>query len=129
MTAEEFMAHRNDPMNVKWFYPNVWIIVDETIADWLGYIPTFIDEDSDKTLKEQIDSAYPPGWNVWKGRHEINIDEDSLISIKSLDYPEDPEYMEKARYVHGDQMLVVCDYAVSAIINLKTGEFEVSRLD
>jgi hypothetical protein len=89
----------------------------------LGMLPDFINQNDPRPAREQFDANYQHGG----GWHPIP----GFIHRKgvSLEYPGDPPYHPIAMWPLRDEMIVVYRYGLVAIFQVKTGAFEVARLD
>jgi hypothetical protein len=89
----------------------------------LGMLPDFINQNDPRPAREQFDANYQHGG----GWHPIP----GFIHRKgvSLEYPGDPPYHPIAMWPLRDELIVVYRYGLVAIFQVKTGAFEVARLD
>lgn len=99
-----------------------------TNMEVVGLIPTFLNYDDDRPVKEQIDTAYQHGggWKHFDGFTLIHAG--SKHDKYSIEYEGDSPNHELSRATLRDELLVFFEHAWLAIIQ-KDGSFEVSRLD
>lgn len=92
------------------------------LAEFLGFIPTFLNEADPRTARDQIDDNYAHGGG-WRPAPGFTLDFEDML----LCYPEDPPMKPLAATMMRDEMILVYPHAWVVII---TGdEWEVSRLD
>jgi hypothetical protein len=93
-------------------------------ADLVGFIPSFLNDESDKPAKEQIDDHYQHGggWNSFDG---FRIVRQNPMTIK---YPEDPELRAIARIRVNDETVYIFPMAWVLIMQ-KDGSWEIARID
>jgi hypothetical protein len=85
----------------------------------LGLIPTYLNVEDPRSAKEQFAEKY--GWRPMKG---FTLSDDDV-----LHYPGDPDLLPRAFIIHKDDLIIVYDYAWVVIMDIRTREFEVSRMD
>jgi hypothetical protein len=100
---------------VPWFY------VDELAPEACGFIPSFLDVDDGRPLKEQINDNYIGGWHKFEG-----------FQIKSkswtIAYPGDPDMQPLAGAALHGEVIAVYPYAWVMIVR-EDNSFEIARLD
>jgi hypothetical protein len=90
-------------------------------ADWhLGFIPSFLNEDDERSAREQFNENYISGWRPMKGF--------KLLKNGNLKYPEDPETQLLFETHLRDETIYVYEHAWVAVVQ-PDGSFEVCRLD
>lgn len=88
----------------------------------LGFLPYFLDEDDERSAKEQFDANYVGGWRTFGADKFKLTDDDCLL------YPEDPPMVPRAMTMLRNELVVLYDCSIVAIIQ-PDRTFEVARLD
>lgn len=90
-----------------------------------GLIPSFVTGGDIRGLREQINERYTAGgWNpASHGRYRYDP------KTHVLTYPGDPPFPGLWRFKLRDEELIIFPHGIVMVRDLKTGEFEVSRLD
>ena len=96
-----------------------WFFKSKDVAPLVGIIPTFLDQEDERPMKEQIDTAYVSGWREFKG-HRLEDD-------WSLNYPGDPALHPVAACALHGAIFVMYEYGWALI--MEPGGWEVCRLD
>lgn len=91
----------------------------------LGMLPSFVNENDDKPLKDQVHRAYAHGggWNEFEG---FKLEKNGRWYAPC--YPEDPPMKELARITVRDEILSIFEYSWVAVIK-KDGSYNVARID
>jgi len=94
------------------------------IEAW-GFIPHMISPHADEPMWEQIhlNYGYGGGWNDFIG-FDVTVNSDDLYQMQ---YPGDPPYIERDRFVIDDETLVLFDH--SWLLWVKGDEHRVARVD
>lgn len=96
----------------------------------MGYIPHFLDSKSTQTVEEQINFNYAHGggWRPMNG-FKLNSGNSNPL-LWNLRYPGDPIFRAIGYcYPKPDVIFVVFSHAWCMIMNTKTGEKEIARMD
>lgn len=90
--------------------------------DMLGYIPSFLNEDDPRSVREQLDSAYSfaGGWQPFKGF--------KMLSNGDLAYPGDPPTRLLAETKLRNETIRFYEHAWVAIVQ-EDGSYEICRMD
>jgi hypothetical protein len=88
--------------------------------DW-GFIPSFLDEDDERTAQEQINAHYIGGWNAFEG---FTLNPETM----QLSYTGDPPMLPISVLVFRDETLYMYDHAWTLIMQ-KSGDWTIARLD
>ena len=100
---------------VPWFY------VDELAPEACGFIPTFLNVDDERPLKEQINDNYIAGWRNFEG-----------FKIKSkswtIGFPGDPDMQPLGGAALHGEVIAVYPYGWTMIVQ-EDSTFEIARLD
>ena len=93
----------------------------ELVADAVGFIPEFLDENDPRPAREQINEAYAHGG----GRRAFS---GFTRTSNGLQYPGDPPMKPYAQAHLRDETIVVFPHAWTMIVQAD-GSWEVARLD
>jgi len=105
--------------------PMVWVMLDTRYSpDVLGYIPSFIEEEDERPVKEQFNERYAFGGG-WQPSDGWKINDNLVMTTK---YPEDPPMNPIAMVMVGEETVLMYPHAMIAIIQ-KDGTYEVARMD
>lgn len=88
--------------------------------DMLGYIPTFLNEDDPRPVREQFNHAYSGGWRPFPGFE--------MLPNGDMAYPGDPPTELLAETKLRNETIRFYDCAWVAIVQ-PDGSFEVCRMD
>jgi len=104
--------------------PMVWVMAPGVQPEMLGFVPTFLSEDDERTAAQQFDSNYRHGGG-WRPFGRWVLDEVSHV----LKYPGDPP-LEPLAFAkpHGKETVIFYEHAIVCIVQ-PDGSFEVARLD
>jgi hypothetical protein len=104
-------------------------ILDNHHPDELGFVPDMVSQDDPRPAAEQFDANYGHGggWHPIPGFFRQK-DKNGQITIV-LNYPGDPPYKPIACWPLRDELIAVYRYGIVAVFNIKTGAFEVARMD
>jgi len=108
----------------------MWRQLDDTLTcnqvkGMLGYLPDFIGEFNSEPIKDQIAANYAHGG----GYSPYGKDKWIFDPVrKTLKYPGDPTLKPVAELQVRDELFIVYQYAVCAIVQ-KDGSFDVVRMD
>jgi hypothetical protein len=102
---------------------NMIMILEGRHPDELGLIPSFIDQADPRPAREQFEEHYAHGggWSPIKGFKRVR-------DTMTLVYPGDPPLTPIAAFMLRDEMIVVYEHALVAIVD-RNGGFEVARMD
>jgi hypothetical protein len=104
-------------IDVKFLHPRAsW--------DHVGIIPQMLDANNPKPAREQLNDGYQHGG----GWHPIQMEKWTLFDDNSIQYPEDPVLIPIAEMRLRDELILVYEYSMVAIIQ-PNRSFEVSRMD
>ena len=89
----------------------------------LGYLPSFLDEQDERPIAEQLDSHYQHGGG-WRPMSGWEYDAESGV----IEYPGDEPLAPIASTEIRDETMLVYDYAW-VVIAQKDGSFQIARMD
>lgn len=100
-----------------------WEMLYNIPIDNLGYIPSFLDEDDERSAVEQLDSNYRHGggWNEFKG-FTFNPE------TGGMKYPGDPEYLPLARCKFREETVYFYNHAWVTVVKAD-GSVSTARMD
>lgn len=99
-----------------------WTILGPSGPDWLGFLPSFLDDNNPAPARDQLDANYQHGggWRPFDGF--------KMKTGGSLHYPGDPPLRPVATAQLRDETLYVYPHAWVAIVQ-PDGAYEVARMD
>jgi hypothetical protein len=98
-----------------------WHFVNGGNLDSIGLIPSFLDINDPRPVRQQFDEQYVGGWTPFSG-HTMNP-----ITLNLL-YPEDPPTKPLAIAKLREEVIIVYEHAWVAIVQ-SDRQFEVCRMD
>ena len=98
-----------------------WFFADELAPEACGFIPSFLNLDDERPLKEQIDANYIGGWREFNG---FQIKQKSW----TIGYPGDPDMQPLAGTALHGEVLAVYPHAWVMIVQ-EDSSYEIARLD
>jgi len=96
------------------------IIMGGDIEDW-GIIPTFLDADDPRGVKEQFNDRYIGGWHPFPG---FTLDKKSM----QLKYPGDPPTEMRSIMFFKGEVIILYEFDWVLVL-AKDGSWEVCRMD
>jgi len=101
-----------------------WMLMHPNMtAEYLGYLPGFLDLDDPRSAKEQFDANYQHG-----GWMPFGADKFKLLDGYRLKYPGDPPQVPRAVTKLREELIILYDSSIVAIIQ-PDESFEVARMD
>lgn len=96
------------------------MLTDGNLEDW-GFIPSFLDFDDPRPVREQFDEHYMGGWNKFDG-----FTWDSASG--TLTYPGDPPMKFLSGIWFRDERILLFPHAWVMVVQ-PDGSWEVARMD
>lgn len=93
------------------------------ITDYLGFIPSFLDEDDPRPAVEQLNANYAHGGG-FRPMDGFAMDPRTFV----LSYPGDPPFRPLAMMLLRQEQIFVYEHAFVCVVQLD-GSFAVSRMD
>lgn len=98
------------------------MLVPGFTMEHLGLVPYWFDSEDKRTVRELIETYYQHGGGF------RNIDGCTMAENQTIKYPGDPRMKPLAKMQHGDELVLMYDYAILAIVQ-PDGTFQVTRVD
>jgi len=98
-----------------------WFFVDELAPEVCGFIPSFLNVDDERPLKEQINDKYKGGWRPFEG---FEIRKKSW----TIAYPGDPDMQPLGGAALHGEVIAIYPYGWTMIVQ-EDSSFEIARLD
>jgi hypothetical protein len=101
---------------VPWFYE------DDRAPELCGIIPSFLNVNDKRSIKEQINERYIGGWNKFDG---FKLQKTSW----TIKYEGDPDMQPVAATALHGEILAIYPHGWAMIVNGETTDYEIARLD